>query len=60
MSKTCPICERGPRSSFSRSHSMVASKRRQHLNIQTATINGKKITACNRCLSNLKRKNKAK
>ncbi|MDD2646616.1 MAG: L28 family ribosomal protein [Patescibacteria group bacterium] len=58
MSKTCPICGRGPKASFSRSHSMIASKRRQLLNLQTATINGKKITACNSCLKTLKKKNK--
>jgi len=56
MAKKCFICGRGPHASFSRSHSMIASKRRQHLNLQTTTIKGKKVKICNRCLKASKKK----
>jgi large subunit ribosomal protein L28 len=56
MARRCSICGRGPQTSFSRSHSNVATKRRQYLNLQTKTISGKKIKICARCLKSLKKK----
>jgi large subunit ribosomal protein L28 len=56
MSKVCQICGRKPKTGFSRSHSMVATKRRQNLNLITKKIAGKKIKICSKCLKALKRK----
>ncbi len=56
MSKVCQICARGPRASKSRSHSNVASNRRQQINLQIATIKGKKMRVCVRCLKTTRAK----
>lgn len=56
MAKKCTICGRGPATAVSRSHSNVATKRRQHLNLQTKKISGKKVKICTRCLKTLKKK----
>lgn len=50
MSRVCQLCGRGSLKSYTRSHSNIATKRRQHLNLQKATINGKQVKACTRCL----------
>jgi large subunit ribosomal protein L28 len=54
MAKRCFICGRGSQTSISRSHSMVATKRRQDLNLQTKKVSGKKIKICSKCLKALK------
>lgn len=57
MSRTCDICGRGPLKGKSRSHSNVATLRRQYLNLQTKTIDGKKVKICTNCLkTSLKKK----
>lgn len=50
MARICQICGRGALSSVSRSHSHIATKRRQHLNLQKAIYQGKKVRACARCI----------
>ena len=40
MSRRCDICGRGPQTAISRSHSNVATKRRQCINLQTKNISG--------------------
>jgi len=40
MSRRCDICGRGPQTAISRSHSNVATKRRQLLNLQSKNISG--------------------
>ena len=55
MSKKCDICGREPQKSFSRSHSKIATKKRQFLNLQTKKIGGKKLKICTRCLRTLKK-----
>jgi len=50
MSRTCEVCGRGTRSSQSRSHSNIATKRKQYLNLQNATIDDKKVRVCAKCL----------
>ncbi len=55
MAKRCDLCGRGPQTSISRSHSNVATKRRQYINLQTKNISGNKIKICTRCLKSLKR-----
>ncbi|PIY96368.1 MAG: 50S ribosomal protein L28 [Candidatus Kerfeldbacteria bacterium CG_4_10_14_0_8_um_filter_42_10] len=57
MNKTsgrfCQICGRGALSSVSRSHSNIATKRRQYLNLQTTIYQGKKVKACTSCIKTL-------
>jgi len=49
MTKICDFCGRVPRTSFSRSHSNIATKRRQNINLQIIRIGGKKLKICTRC-----------
>jgi len=55
MSRRCSVCERKSLKAASRSHSNIATKRRQYLNLQTQKIDGKKIKICTSCI---KTKNK--
>jgi large subunit ribosomal protein L28 len=54
MSKVCHSCAKGPAFGNSRSHSMVATKRRFNPNLQRVRIdvNGapKRVYVCTRCL----------
>ena len=54
MSKVCAICGKGPGFGNSRSHSMVATKRRFDPNLQRVRVmlNGvaKRAYVCTRCL----------
>lgn len=54
MAKICHSCGKGPAFGHSRSHSMVASKRRFDPNLQKvrALVNGapRRVYACTRCL----------
>lgn len=54
MAKVCHSCGKGPAFGQSRSHSMVATKRRFDANLQKVRIeeNGSKLRAyvCTRCL----------
>jgi large subunit ribosomal protein L28 len=54
MAKVCHICGKGPAFGNSRSHSMVATKRRFDPNLQKvrALVGGspRRIYACTRCL----------
>lgn len=56
MSKVCDICHRGPQVKISRSHSMIATKKKQMLNLQAKTIDGQRMKICSRCLKTLKKK----
>ncbi|MBI5254228.1 50S ribosomal protein L28 [Candidatus Falkowbacteria bacterium] len=58
MSKSCSICGRKPLAAQNRSHSNVATKRRQFLNLQTKTIDGKKIKICAKCIKTMSKKKK--
>ncbi|HMB26072.1 MAG TPA: L28 family ribosomal protein [Patescibacteria group bacterium] len=53
MAKVCDKCGRGPRSSNKRSHSKIATKRKQYLNLQQKTVDGKKTTLCTKCIKSL-------
>lgn len=54
MSKVCHSCGKGPAFGQSRSHSMVATKRRFNPNLQKvrAVVNGsqQRVYVCTRCL----------
>ena len=54
MSRVCVICGKRPRTGNSRSHSMVATKRRFDANLQKVRISEggapKRVYVCTRCL----------
>ena len=54
MSKVCHICAKGPAFGHSRSHSMVATKRRFDPNLQRVRIDDggtpRRVYVCTRCL----------
>ncbi|MFH0814791.1 MAG: 50S ribosomal protein L28 [Candidatus Falkowbacteria bacterium] len=58
MSKTCEICGRKALAAQNRSHSNVATKRRQFLNLQSKTIDGKKTKICAKCIKTMSKKRK--
>ncbi|PKL72130.1 50S ribosomal protein L28 [Candidatus Kuenenbacteria bacterium HGW-Kuenenbacteria-1] len=55
MSRKCSVCKRSSIKSVSRSHSNIATKKRQYINLQTKKIDGEKIKICTSCI---KTKNK--
>ena len=50
MSKTCQVCGRKALVGNRRSHSNIATKRKQHLNLQKTVQQGKKVKACAKCI----------
>ncbi len=56
MSRVCQVCGRGTRSSNSRSHSNIATKRKQYVNIQKKSVNGKTIKICAKCVKSSSKK----
>ncbi|MBU0624882.1 50S ribosomal protein L28 [Patescibacteria group bacterium] len=53
MARRCEACGRGSNRANNRSHSNVATKREQHVNLQTKRIDGVKAKVCARCLKTL-------
>lgn len=53
MSNICELCSRGSTTSATRSHSRIQSKRRVFINLQSKTIDGKKMKVCTKCIKNL-------
>jgi len=53
MARRCDICKRGSNRAVSRSHSNIATKREQGVNLQTKTIAGKRTRVCTRCIRTL-------
>lgn len=49
MARTCQICQRKTRTKISRSHSNIAFKKRQYVNLQTKVVDGRRIKICSRC-----------
>ncbi|HPI67547.1 MAG TPA: bL28 family ribosomal protein [bacterium] len=56
MATRCDICGRGSQRSQTRSHSQIKTLRRQYLNLQKKTIDGKQKNVCTRCIRTLKKK----
>ena len=50
MAKICSQCGRTALSGQSRSHSNIATKRRQNVNLQSRKIDGDRVKICTRCL----------
>ena len=53
---TCAICGRGYNSANSRSHSNIATKKKQKLNLQKAKYKGQRVAACTKCIKTLAKK----
>ncbi|HBD05318.1 TPA: 50S ribosomal protein L28 [Candidatus Uhrbacteria bacterium] len=53
MSKFCDTCGRGSLFAQTRSKSMVATKRKQFINLQTKSIDGKRLQMCTRCIKGI-------
>jgi len=53
MAKICDFCGRVPQTSFKRSHSNIATKRRQNINLQIIRTGGEKLRICTRCKKKL-------
>ncbi len=50
MARNCSVCDRGAMNGYSRSHSNIATKRKQHLNLHTLLKDGLRIKACSSCI----------
>lgn len=55
MSRQCDICQRKPKIKISRSHSNIATKKKQYLNLHAKKINGTKMKLCTSCIKSLKK-----
>ncbi len=55
MAKKCDLCGRGTTKDASRSHSNIKSIKRQYINLQTKTVNGKKLQVCTKCIKTMKK-----
>lgn len=54
MSRVCNSCGRGPKVGNTRSHSNIATKHRQLVNLQPRKIGGQNVRLCTRCLRTMK------
>jgi len=50
MARECEICGRGYLKGNIRSHSNIATIKRQKINLQTTVKDGKKVNACAKCI----------
>lgn len=55
INRTCQMCERGSLKGHRVSHSNIKTIHRQEINLQTKTVNGKKIKICTKCIRTLKK-----
>lgn len=53
MAKKCDLCGRGPTRDASRSHSNIKTVKRQHINLQSKKIDGKKMKVCTKCIKTM-------
>jgi len=58
MAKKCDICGRGSTKGASRSHSNIKTIKRQHINLQSKRVNGKKMKICTACIRTMAKKKK--
>lgn len=56
MAKVCNICGKQSLSIVKRSHSKIATKTKQNVNLQSKVIDGKRVNICTRCLRTLTKK----
>lgn len=58
MSRMCDLCARGSNRANSRSHSNIATKREQHVNLQAKRIAGMKARLCTKCIKTVTKRAK--
>lgn len=56
MARRCDLCGRGSNRAVNRSHSNVATKREQHVNLQKKNVAGVKAKLCTKCLKTLSKR----
>ncbi len=55
MSRICVLTGKGAKTANSRSHSNIATRRRQHVNLQTVRINGRRVRVAASTLRTLRK-----
>lgn len=50
LMKVCERCGKGARTAISRSHSMIATKRRQRPNLQRVRVGNRRLLLCTSCI----------
>jgi ribosomal protein L28 len=55
MARKCDNCERSSNRGNSRSHSNIATKRQQFVNLQARRVDGVSMRLCTRCLKTAKK-----
>jgi len=55
MGKKCDICKRSSTKGAKRSHSNIKTLKRQNINLQSKTIEGKKKKVCTACMRTMKK-----
>ena len=58
MARTCDICGRGTKASFSKSHANNKTKTTNKINLQSKKINGQRVKICTKCIKSLAKKSK--
>ncbi len=53
MARICERCGRGYNKANSRSHSNISTIKRQHINLQSKVVDGKRLRICTRCIKTL-------
>lgn len=53
MSRVCDICKRGTTTGNSRSHSNISTRRKFAINLQSKSIDGKRMKVCTKCLKTM-------
>lgn len=53
---TCAVCGRGYNKANSRSHSNIATTKRQKVNLQKVKYQGVRVEACTKCIKTLAKK----
>jgi ribosomal protein L28 len=59
MARVCDRCGRGSNRAISRSHSNIATKREQFVNLQARKVAGQRIKVCTRCVRTMTKTVKA-
>jgi ribosomal protein L28 len=60
MARVCDKCGRGYLKAASRSHSNIKSLKRQHINLQSKVVDGKRLKICTNCIKTLTKTPKTK
>lgn len=59
MARVCDRCGRGSNRAMSRSHSNIATKRQQFVNLQVKKVGGRRTKVCTRCVRTMTKRTEA-